>query len=182
MTSVLKDHKFSIVFDWFDQGKDGRLTQDDFQATARMFAQVAREDDHATVTALHDAFDAWWGLVLEHGDTDGDGGVSREEFITVMQVNVTAPEHFDGAVMAIADAVINALDTDDDGVLSLDEYVRLFEALGIPREFAREAFAKLDRDGDGTVSHTEFRQAISDFYLSADPDAPGNYLLGPVSP
>ncbi|WP_433260500.1 EF-hand domain-containing protein [Actinosynnema sp. CS-041913] len=182
MTSVLKDQKFNIVFDWFDLGKDGHLTQDDFQATARVFAKVARKGDQATVTAIHDAFDAWWRLLLEHGDTGGDGRISREEFITVMQVNVTAPEHFQDAVMAIADAVINALDTDQDGVLTHDEYVRLYEALGISREHSSEAFAKLDLDGSGTISHAEFRSAISDFYLSTDPDAPGNHLLGPVTP
>ncbi|MFC6089840.1 EF-hand domain-containing protein [Saccharothrix lopnurensis] len=182
MTSVLKDQKFSIVFDWFDQGRDGHLTRDDFQATARMFARVAHEDDHATAAAIHDAFDAWWELVLEHGDTGGDGRISREEFTTVMLVNVTAPEHFDRAVMAIADAVIRALDTDEDGVLSHDEYVRLYDVLGIPREHSSAAFAKLDLDGNGEISHAEFRQAISDFYLSADPDAPGNHLLGPVTP
>ncbi|MEU4805750.1 EF-hand domain-containing protein [Actinosynnema sp. NPDC023587] len=182
MTSVLKFQKFSILFDWFDQNGDGRLTQDDFQAMARMFAQVAPRGDSATVDALDDAFDAWWRLLLGHGDTGGDGKISREEFVALMQSEVTAPQHFQGAVMAIADAVINAVDTDRDGVLSQDEYVRLYEVLGVTRENSGQAFVRLDLDGDGVISHAEFRQAISDFYLSADPDAPGNHLLGPVSP
>lgn len=76
MTSVLKDQKFGTVFDRFDRGRDGHLTADDFQATARMSARVAREDDHAT--AIHNAFDKWWQLLLEHGDTGGDGRISRE--------------------------------------------------------------------------------------------------------
>jgi Ca2+-binding EF-hand superfamily protein len=181
MTSVLKDQKFSLVFDWFDLNRDGRLTQDDLQDTAGVFARVASEDDHDTITAIHNAFDAWWQLLLEHGDTSGDGRISREEFISVMQVNVTAPEHFEAAVMVIADAVMKALDTNNDGVLSFDEYVRLYEALGVSPEYSGEAFRRLDLDGSGAISHVEFRQAISDFYLSADPDAPGNYLLGPLT-
>lgn len=61
--------------------------------------QTAADDDHGNI---HDAFDQWWQLLLRHADTDGDGEVSREEFITVMEVSVTAPEHFEKAVMTIA--------------------------------------------------------------------------------
>ncbi|MBW4722003.1 EF-hand domain-containing protein [Saccharothrix obliqua] len=180
MTTALASQKFSRLFDWFDQDRDDRLTREDFQATAEIFARVAREGDHDTVAAIHGAFDAWWRLLLEHGDTSRDGRISRREFTTVMQVNVTAPEHFQEAVMTIADAVINALDTNRDGVLSRDEYVRLYVGLGVSREHSEAAFTRLDLDGSGTISRAEFRQAISDFYLSADPDAPGNQLLGPV--
>ncbi|MGC5345642.1 EF-hand domain-containing protein [Streptomyces sp. DT24] len=182
MTSAVKNQKFSILFDWFDQGGDGQLTQDDLRATAGVFARVAAEDDHTNIGAMHNAFERWWQLLLKHGDTNGDGRVSRQEFITVMEANVTAPEHFEGAVMAIIDALMSALDTDGDGVLSRDEYVRMYDALGIPPETSGKAFTKLDLDGNGVISHGEFRTAISDFYLSADPDAPGNHLLGLVGP
>ncbi|TDV44275.1 EF-hand domain-containing protein [Actinophytocola oryzae] len=181
MTSALKHQKFSIVFDWFDLDEDGSLTQDDLEATAHVFAQVARADDQVAITAIHDAFGLLWQLLLEHGDTGGDGRISRDEFVTVMRVNVTTPEYFEDAIMAIADAVMRALDTNKDGILDFDEYVRMYEALGVSPDHSREAFRRLDLDGDGVISHPEFRQAVSDFYLSEDPDAPGNYLLGPIT-
>ncbi|MEV6161926.1 EF-hand domain-containing protein [Streptomyces sp. NPDC052052] len=180
MTSAVKSQKFSILFDWFDQGRDGQLTQDDLRATADVFARVAAEDDHTNITAMRDAFERWWQLLLRHGDTNGDGRLSRQEFIAVTEANVTAPEHFGGAVMAIIDALMNTLDTDRDGFLSRDEYVRMYDALGISPERSGEAFTRLDLNGDGVISHEEFRMAISDFYLSTDPDAPGNYMLGPI--
>ncbi|WP_250569624.1 EF-hand domain-containing protein [Streptomyces sp. CJ_13] len=98
----------------------------------------------------------------------------------VMEVNVTTPAHFESAVMAIADAVMNALDTNGDGVLSLEEYVRLYDTLGVPKDLSAQAFTRLDLDGDGVISFEEYRTAIVEFYLSADPQAAGNYLLGPV--
>ncbi|WP_327255827.1 EF-hand domain-containing protein [Streptomyces sp. NBC_01244] len=180
MSTVVTRQKFSTLFDWFDQDGDGQLTQGDLKATALVFSRAAAEDDHDNVKAIHDAFEQWWQLLLQHGDTDGDGRVSREEFITVMEVNVTTPEHFESAVMAIADAVMNALDTNGDGVLSQEEYVRLYDTLGVPGELSAQAFTRVDLDGDGVISFEEYRAAIVEFYLSADPQAAGNYLLGPV--
>ncbi|WP_201440413.1 EF-hand domain-containing protein [Saccharothrix sp. 6-C] len=180
MTSSMMDRKFDSLFDWFDQNRDGHLTHDDLEATATVFSQVAPPEDHANITAIHDAFEQWWQLLLRHSDTDGDGRVSRDEFIAVMKTDVTAPEHFESAVMAIADAILDAFDTDGDGVLSRAEYLRLYGALGVARQHTEEAFTRLDRDGSGTISYEEYRQAIVDFYLSTDPEAPGNYLLGPV--
>ncbi|MFI1942777.1 EF-hand domain-containing protein [Streptomyces virginiae] len=181
MTSDVKNQKFSTLFDWFDQDHDGQLTEGDLRATAKVFAQVARDEDHTNVHAIHTAFEQWWQLLLQHADTNRDGQVSRQEFITTMEASVTTPQHFESAVMAIADAVMNAADTDTDGVLSRDEYIRLYEALGVAPEHSGPAFAILDLDGDGVISHDEYRTAIVDFYLSDDPEAPGNYLLGPIN-
>jgi Ca2+-binding EF-hand superfamily protein len=179
---TVKSQKFSILFDWFDQGGDGQLTYDDLQTMAGMFTGLVAEGDHANATAMRNAFEEWWQLLLKHGDTDGDGQVSRQEFITVMEANVTAPEHFEGAVLVIADALMKALDTNGDGVLYRDEYVRMYNELGVPPEHSGEAFKRLDLDGDGAISHEEFRKAISEFYLSTDANAPGNWLLGPIDP
>ncbi|MEV7831241.1 EF-hand domain-containing protein [Streptomyces subrutilus] len=180
MASAVKNQKFAVLFTWFDQDQDGQLSEDDMRTTAKVFAQVARDEDHSNISALHSAFEQWWQLLLQHADTDGDGQISRTEFITTMEASVTSPEHFESAVMAIADAVMNAADTDTDGVLSRDEYIRMYETLGVAPELSGPAFTRLDLDGNGVISHDEFRAAIVDFYLSNNPDAPGNYLLGPI--
>lgn len=179
MSSAMTDQKFSLLFYWFDQDRDGQLTQQDLQATAKVFAQVATDEDHTNVTAIHAAFEQWWQLLLKHADADGDGRVSRAEFVTAMD-DVTAPAHFESAVMAIADAVMRAADTSGDGVLSREEYVAMYRALGVSEEHSGPAFGMLDLDGNGVISHDEYRTAIVDFYLSTDPEAPGNYLLGPL--
>lgn len=180
MNSTMTDQKFSLLFGWFDQDQDGQLTEQDLQATAAVFAQVAPEQDLANRTAIHTAFGQWWQLLLKHADTDGDGQVSRAEFSAAMADSVTAPANFESAVMAIADAVIAAADTNVDGVLSRAEYVALYRALGVPEELSGPAFERVDRNGDGVISRDEYRAAIVEFYLSTDPNAPGNYLLGPV--
>jgi len=115
------------------------------------------------------------------GDTDADGRLTQSEFVKVMKSNVTSPENFESAVLAIADALMSALDTNQDGVLESQEYVQMYSALGIPPEHSSDAFRRLDRDNDGTISHEEFRTAICEFYLSDDEDASGNWLIGPIN-
>ncbi|MER7702648.1 EF-hand domain-containing protein [Kitasatospora sp. NPDC097605] len=182
MPAEVKNQKFTMLFDWFDQGGDGMLTHDDFETMGGLFGGLAAEDDQENVSAMREAFEEWWRVLLAHGDADGDGRIDRTEFLALMEADVTAPEHFEKAVLAIADALMRALDTDHDGVLSKDEYVRMYSALGIPPEHSGDAFRRLDRDGNGVISHEEFRTAITEFYLSADENAPGNWLIGPIQP
>ncbi|MFE2110990.1 EF-hand domain-containing protein [Kitasatospora sp. NPDC059463] len=182
MPAEVRNQKFTMLFDWFDQGGDGMLTQDDLRAMGELFAALAAEDDQENASAMREAFGEWWRVLLAHGDADGDGRIDRAEFLAVMEANVTAPEHFEKAVLAIADALMRALDTNRDGVLSKDEYVRMYSDLGIPPEHSGDAFRRLDRNGDGSISHEEFRTAITEFYLSADENAPGNWLIGPIRP
>lgn len=70
------------------------------------------------------------------------------------------------------------VDTTGDSSLDFDEYVRMYAGLGIDPTHSSDAFRRLDRDGDGKISYEEFRTAITEFYLSDDENAPGNWLLG----
>ena len=179
MANSAKNRKFNILFDWFDQGRDGYLTQDDFQQLAALFTGLPGGGAPENAQALHDGFEKFGGLLFAAGDTSGDGRLEREEFIDVMKSSVTAPENFEDAVLTIADAFMRIVDTSGDGSLNFDEYVRMYDALGIDPVHSSDAFTRLDRDGDGAISYQEFRTAIVEFYLSDDENAPGNWLLGP---
>ncbi|MFD7665952.1 EF-hand domain-containing protein [Streptomyces sp. NPDC059788] len=177
------ERKFSILFDWIDRTEDGWLTREDFEQMAGLFTAVARPGDHENRTALREAFGLWWQVLLDAGGADGEGRVGRRAFIDLMRSHVTEPKNFEHVVLAIVDALMRTLDTDRNGVLTADEYVRMYEALDIEPAKSAPAFQRLDRDGDGAISHAEFRTAIEEFYLSADPQAPGNWLLGsPLAP
>jgi Ca2+-binding EF-hand superfamily protein len=56
----------------------------------------------------------------------------------------------------------------------------MYDGLGIDPTHSSDAFRRLDRDGSGKISKEEFRAAITEFYLSDDENAPGNWLLGPM--
>ncbi|MFI5780652.1 EF-hand domain-containing protein [Nocardia sp. NPDC051570] len=180
MADSAKNRKFTILFDWFDQGRDGYVSEDDLQQMATLFIALPGGEAPQKAQALRGAFDKWWGLLLAAGDADGDGRLERDEFIQVMHSSVTAPENFEGAVLTIADAFMGIVDTTGDGSLSFDEYVQMYKGLGIDPAHSSDAFRRLDRDGDNAISYDEFRTAIVEFYLSDDENAPGNWLLGPL--
>jgi Ca2+-binding EF-hand superfamily protein len=182
MTVGPQTRKFGRVFDWFDQTGDGWLTRGDFETMAEMFKALADEDDEANKTAMDKAFMFWWDTLLEAGDGEPDDQIGKQQFIGIMHSSVIEPETFENAIGGIADGLIAALDTDGTGTLSQEEYVRMYDALGIPPETSGEAFKRLDRDGSGEISNAEFRQALFEYYLSADENAPGSWLLGEPGP
>lgn len=53
---------------------------------------------------------------------------------------------------------------------------------GVPEADASETFARIDLDGDGTISFDEFVEAGKEFYSSTDPTSAGNTLFGRYAP
>ncbi|MEV4169060.1 EF-hand domain-containing protein [Nonomuraea sp. NPDC049709] len=105
-------------------------------------------------------------------DADGDGFLTRYDYLALAQrrleqtgVRADTPEG--GAVV---DAFLNAwdtharaLDTDRDGRISRQEYVRSFETLvrtgaleAVLAPISRATFTVADRDGDGWIDAEEF--------------------------
>jgi hypothetical protein len=65
-------------------------------------------------------------------------------------------------------------------VVGLDDYSGWLTAwLGRDAgDRAKEAFQRLDLDGDGYISAEEMRSIIAQYILSNDSNAPGNWLFG----
>jgi Ca2+-binding EF-hand superfamily protein len=131
---------------------------------AEMFKALAEEDDEANKTAMEKAFMFWWDTLLEAGDGEPADKIGKQQFIGIMYSSVIEPETFQNAIGGVADGLIAALDTDGNGALSQEEYVRMYKALGIPPETSGEAFRRLDRDGSGEISNAEFRHALFEYY------------------
>ncbi|MFD0884666.1 EF-hand domain-containing protein [Streptosporangium algeriense] len=175
------EQKFASLFTWFDRTGDGYLTRDDFQQIGEVFAAVAPDENNKN--ALRTAFTVWWDVLGEAGAPDAQDRVGTQRFIAAMRSHVASDtETLERLVMPIIDALMRALDTDRSGTLTADEYVRLYDALGIDPAISGAAFQRLDRNGSGTLTHEEFRAAIEEFYLSTDIEAPGNWMLGSPLP
>ena len=97
-------------------------------------------------------------------DANDDGSISAEE------------------AASAADDVFSAMDGDDDGMLTKDEYmsVRMGPQLGRNparqqrRQEAKEArFDEMDEDGDGSITKAEFMTLAENHHMGADADGDG---------
>ncbi|NEB74130.1 calcium-binding protein, partial [Streptomyces sp. SID14478] len=162
--------------DVLDQTGDGFATREDLYAMARAVCWPLDLTDDAE-QRVYDAFDTWWTR-LSALDEDGDGRVSRAEFVagTRPADDADSPYVRDGLLPAMA-AVFDVADRDRSGHLDMSEYRTVFGPKLHPADLSR-GFQELDADGDGRITKDEFLDALREFFaVRADVEA-GARLFG----
>jgi Ca2+-binding EF-hand superfamily protein len=157
-----------------------------FLALAGGTATVSADDSTAPARPLPDK--------LKPYDVDGDGRLSREEWKAFVEANKPdrptnpwdtngdgklSPDEIQAAREAIRKEIedrclmrFDEADTDDDGLLSGEEFLATLPAEVTP-ERARNVFNRIDTDDDGSVSKEEFLKACL-HGNSAPPRGPRN--------
>lgn len=179
--SDVLDRKLDRVFTMLDFDSDGRLAQEDLDTVAEQLGLAfGLSGTDPKVVALRAAFAAQWPDISTK-DADGDGRITVEEYRESLKSSVAQDRAgFLDRFYAMVAAWLAIADTDNDGLISLAEYTAMFAATVSAGEDAlRTAFAQLDLNGDGQLSSEEIRIAVEEYYTSEDPQARGNWLLGP---
>ena len=104
--------------------------------------------------------------------------ISPDEFTAAVGRPIEDRPRFDAAVTATARSLIQAADRHRKGVLDPPGYARVTAAYGASAGQATRAFARLDLDRNGVLDAAELTAAITQFFTSPDPDAPGNLAFG----
>jgi Ca2+-binding EF-hand superfamily protein len=183
MFSEFQKRKLALAFRYQDLNHDGFLERSDYEEYARRICEAQGfapgSPEHERVYALTCREDRWTQNGVQIVDQDGDNRISFEEILEWCATVVSDENLFSRFVTGYVHSMMALWDRDQDGKLDVDEYAKLLVCHGVTDEAAREAFGHLDRDGDGYFTVHEGVEAIKDFYLSNDLDAPGNWLLGP---
>jgi Ca2+-binding EF-hand superfamily protein len=181
MPSPLLVQKHRAAFNIYDRDRDGKIRRDDFRALALAITGArGQAPDSPEALGLIERFDLVWQS-LSPVDTDGDGIIGFDEYLAGMMALISNVEFFRAGQDDRIRFIFDLFDTNNDGEITLDEYTTFFEACGIDRSAAPFCFAKLDRDGDGRLSRDEVLRADFDHATSEDPEALGNWLLGPLA-
>ncbi|WP_330328931.1 EF-hand domain-containing protein [Streptomyces sp. NBC_00536] len=181
-TTGVLEQKLRRFFAMLDLDGDGRLTEDDALAIADRLAAAFDVQDTAKITRLRSALSDFWRKDLAIMAADGSGSVNVSEFVAGMP---KALGNDRAGVLERLTAMVagwmDIADTDGNGLIDEDEYVTMFsKTVGASPADLKVAFAKLDRDGNGTLDREEIRRATEEYGTSEDPQAPGNWLLGPL--
>ena len=177
MSTQFRHRQLGRIFELYDVNKDGYIDAADYARVGQGFGTATGSapgtGDNEKWRATHLGF---WEQMRQAADTDHDGRVSREEFVAYHEAFPAMRE----TVADVAQTVLRLADRDGDGKISLAEYSALSRAYGVDAPAANEAFGHLDRDGDGFIDTNELLQNIQEFFYGDDPNAPGNWLVGPL--
>lgn len=179
MLGELRTRKLTHFFNVMDHDRDGRVTREDLERVAGNLATLrGLAEDSAEYASFRVGFDSYAvGLLAGAG---GPGGLTLDAWLSYNAQLLADEARFEATASLAAAAMFALMDANGDGVINLDEYRQWMSAWGIdPDDHADEVFGKLDLNGDGTLSRGEVLGLVRDFFYSDDPDAPGNWALGP---
>lgn len=182
MLSQLLQKKCTKNFQVYDLDGSGFVELADLERCASNIAKLRNwEPDSSEFIDLKAKYSAIWTSFWQPADISGDGKVSLEEYLKVAESsisNFTNSTVLQDAHKNKANVIFGILDASNDGQISLTEYKQFCVAVGLTQKDAETAFAHLDRNADGQISLDEYLQAFTEFHISDDLNASGNWLYG----
>ena len=182
MLTDLQAKKLPNLFHMFDSNKNGYLEKGDFE---RIISECAKRQGWQAGDPAYGMFSSQfmgeWLSMIALADKDQDDKLSMEEFLNYYGSLNETPEKFKQISFGISHGVFSTFDSNNDGVLSADEYVDFYVAMGLDVDYAKQIYGRLDLNADSSISLDELAQLVDQFLRGDDPDAPGNSFFGPVA-
>ncbi|MGW0802601.1 cytochrome P450 [Nonomuraea sp. NPDC002799] len=178
--STLQRKNIAATFDVFDANRNGTIEYADFARKAdKMCQALASEPGSPAHQAIHEAYLGWWDHLRRSCDSNADGTVRREEFVVAVANGMTSdPDYLDQTLKTVAEALFLGCDPERSGVMSLDVYLKMYDAVNIDRSIGQEVFKLMDQDGDGLVTCADFVTAMIAMFAESDPTLPGPRMFG----
>ncbi|MFN5856319.1 MAG: EF-hand domain-containing protein [Pseudanabaenaceae cyanobacterium] len=178
------DRKLSKRFRTFDYNGNGFIERSDFEmSVARLAEEFGHELESPARQRLLDLSLGLWDQYLQVSDTNGDGRISEAEYKEAFALGLLeTPEAFDAGYMPFLWAIMDIVDQDGDGKLTVTDEIRWTSAwMHLSEQDSREVFRHLDQDGDGFITTHDLLEAIRAYYFDDDsPNSPAYWLLGPL--
>ncbi len=114
-------------------------------------------------------------------DLNEDGKVTTDEWITYHETMLDDDKRFAQTVAMSAGVMFALMDGDHDGFMTLEDYGRWLGAWQVdPSVIDETLLRRLDVGGNGKLSSEQIIALTREFFYSEDPNAPGNWCMGPL--
>ncbi len=186
LLSDLQRRKILHKFELLDIDRNGLIEFQDFaHVIDGLGHERGWEPDDPRMQKLVATNLALWEAIERYCDTNRDGAITPEEWLDYHAEALTKAQEFDQlipgfetTIAAFTAFIHDLLDCDGDGLVSEEDYLQLSRAHGIDDVEACKTFDAIDKDRDGTLTLEEVSELVHQFYLSDDPEAPGNEFFG----
>jgi Ca2+-binding EF-hand superfamily protein len=175
------NRKLSKRFRTFDDDRNGFIEQSDFEmSVARLAEEFGHEEESPARQRLLNICLGLWQHLLQVADTNTDERISEAEYKRAFALGLLeTPEAFDQVYMPFLESIMDIVDQDRDGRLTVTDEIRWTGALmHLCEQDAREVFRRLDKDEDGFITTHDLLEAIRAYYFDDSLDSPGYWLLG----
>ncbi len=177
MLTDLQKRKLAVLFHANDANRDGFLEQEDFERIADLYAQPRGwQPGSPGYDSLHATFLGIWQGLRESAHPARADRVTLDEMLASFDRLFQSDPDLVPRLSALA---FDTLDADGDGKIFIDEYRQLLATALLDAPVADQTFPRLDLNSDGYLTREELNQLFAEFFLSDDPNAPGNWLWGP---
>jgi Ca2+-binding EF-hand superfamily protein len=182
MLTDLRKRKLTRFFNVWDANGDGVITTEDPAQVAQNLAELrGLKPGSPDYEAFYTGFMLYQNGFLQAVDVDETGHVTLEEWLAFHEKMLQDEEQFEATVLMVIEVMFELMDQDADGKITLEEYGSWMQGMRIAgQDITEEVFQKLDLNEDGTLSKKELLHLTREFFYSDDPEARGNWALGPI--
>ncbi|MFE9929580.1 EF-hand domain-containing protein [Streptomyces sp. NPDC005533] len=182
MIDDLLDRKLERAFTHLDADGSGVVEADDiFALGSRLLSALDEPAGSPKAELVMRGLTDFWQDLFTELDMDRDGKVTPEEYkLGMTRLYAQGGPAYDRSFRPMMRAILTIVDTDGDGVISLEEFHRAqlaFDTRLGPAD-TEALFRRIDADGDGTLTVDELLHAVREYYTGTEEDAPGNLLFG----
>lgn len=179
MLSEVQEKKLRHFFFVMDDDHNHILQPDDFTSVAEKISDIlGYSEDSARRLQLHvRSYRLFIQLLADIGKEETN--ITMDEWLSLFDRILHGKSTFiKNYVYRTASYIFSLFDQDNNRYIDKKEYQDMFKVYDIDMSHLDYGFEKLDVNGDGQLSKNEIIKGMTDFFLSSDEDAPGNWIFG----
>ncbi|MCP4460962.1 MAG: hypothetical protein GY816_23520 [Cytophagales bacterium] len=172
----LQRNKVLHFFHVLDRDSNGILEEEDFTLVGDSISDLIGHAKNSSerLSLKVKAYGLFLQVLQDIGKPEAT--VTPEEWLLFYENHVLVKSN--NYILQASEYLFSLFDQDEDGFIDKTEYLDMFKAYDLYSANALKAFDLLDLNGDQKISKQELIKAFSEFFLSSDAGATGNWIFG----